>query len=156
MCDPNVRPRRWDDEDEMLRVIRALVAAATVVKCNEGEVLTLGGGTDVEVAARAVLKSGPAAVVVTLGERGALVVSEAGTQSVKGVEAEVVDATGAGDSVAGVITAGLAAGADPLALAPVAEIAMRAAAAVVGTWGATAGLPPASGARAQLAAALAN
>ena len=72
------------------------------------------------------------------------------------MEAEVVDATGAGDSVAGVITAGLAAGADPLALAPVAEVAMHAAAAVVGTWGATAGLPPAAEARAQLAAALAN
>ena len=26
LCDPNVRPRRWADEDEMVRVIRALVA----------------------------------------------------------------------------------------------------------------------------------
>ena len=72
----------------------------------------------------------------------------------KGVDAEVVDATGAGDSVAGVITAGLAAGAAPSRLAPVVEVAMHAAAAVVGTWGATTGLPPAGEARAELAAAL--
>jgi hypothetical protein len=39
-------------------------------------------------------------------------------------------------------------------LAPVAEVAMQAAAAVVRTWGATAGLPEAADARAQLAAAL--
>ena len=156
MCDPNVRPRRWGNGDEMVRVIRALVARATVVKLNESEVLALTGEGDVEAAAEALRGVGPEAVVVTLGSRGALVVSGSGAQAVKGVEAEVVDATGAGDSVAGVITAGLAAGADPLALAPVAEVAMRAAAAVVGTWGATAGLPPAAEARAQLAAALAN
>jgi sugar/nucleoside kinase (ribokinase family) len=154
MCDPNVRPRRWDDKNEMLRVIRALVAAATVVKLNESEVRALTEEGDVKAAAEALRELGPAAVVVTLGERGALVVSERGAQPVKGVEARVVDATGAGDSVAGVITAGLAAGADPLALAPVAEVAMQAAAAVVRTWGATAGLPEAADARAQLAAAL--
>ena len=43
MCDPNVRPRRWVDADEMVQVIRALVAAATVVKLNESEVLALTG-----------------------------------------------------------------------------------------------------------------
>ena len=135
LCDPNVRPRRWDDKDEMLRVIRALAAAATVVKCNEGEVRALTGEGDLEAVAEALRELGPAAVVVTLGSRGALVVSESGAQAVKGVEAEVVDATGAGDSVAGVITAGLAAGADPAELAPVVEVAMHAAAAVVGAVG---------------------
>jgi sugar/nucleoside kinase (ribokinase family) len=154
MCDPNVRPRRWADRDEMVRVIRALVAGATVVKLNESEVRALTGEGDVKSAAEALRELGPAAVVVTLGSRGALVVSEGGSQAVKAVEAEVVDATGAGDSVAGVITAGLAAGVEPSGLPPVVEVAMRAAAAVVGTWGATTGLPPAAEARAQLAAAL--
>ncbi len=155
MCDPNVRPRRWEDEGEMVRVIRALVAGASMVKLNESEVLALTGKGDVEAAAAALRELGPAAVVVTLGSSGALVVSGSGAQAVKGVDAAVVDATGAGDSVAGVITAGLAAGADPAGLAPVVEVAMRAAAAVVGTWGATTGLPPAAAeARAQLATAL--
>jgi sugar/nucleoside kinase (ribokinase family) len=155
-CDPNVRPRRWEHREEMVRVIRSLVAATTVVKCNEGEALALGGESAVEPAARALLELGPEAVVVTLGERGALVVSGAGAQAVRGVDAEVVDATGAGDSVAGVVAAGLAAGAGPAGLVPVVDVAMRAAAAVISAWGATAGLPRAADARAQLAAALAN
>jgi sugar/nucleoside kinase (ribokinase family) len=154
VCDPNVRPRRWADADEMLRVIRALVAVATVVKCNEGEALALGGGGKVEDAAGALLDLGPEAVIVTLAERGALVVSEGGAQAVKGMGAEVVDATGAGDSVAGVVAAGLAAGAGPAGLVSVVDVAMRAAAAVLSTWGATTGLPAAAEARAQLAAAL--
>ena len=138
----------------MLRVIRELVATATVVKCNEGEALRLGRKERVEDAAAAMCADGPEAVVVTLGERGALVASADGVEPVKGVEAEVVDATGAGDSVAGVLAAGLALGAEPGGLTPVVEVAMPAAASVVGAWGATEGLPPASEARARLAAAL--
>ena len=154
LCDPNLRPRRWDDHDEMLRVIRALVANASVVKCNEGEAIRLGAEERVEDAAAALCSDGPDAVVVTLGRRGALVVTANGVERVPGVEAEVVDTTGAGDSVAGVLAAGLAAGLEPGALAPVVRLAMEAAAGVVGTWGATTGLPPAPEARAQLTTAL--
>ena len=156
LCDPNLRPRRWDDHDEMLRVIRELVATASVVKCNEGEAIRLGAEERVEDAAAALCADGPAAVVVTLGQRGALAVTPGGVEPVPGVDADVVDTTGAGDSVAGVLAAGLAAGAEPTALAPVVAVAMRAAASVVGTWGATTGLPAAPEARAQLASALAD
>jgi fructokinase len=150
LCDPNVRPRRWADEVELLRVIRELVALSDVVKCNEAEAVQLGAQDDVEDAAAALCELGPAAVVVTRGERGALVVSDGGVESVTGVDAEVVDATGAGDSVAGVVAAGLAAGVAPGELPPVVEVAMWAAARVVATWGATEGLPPAAEARARL------
>ena len=152
LCDPNVRPRRWDDEEEMVEVIRGLVAQADVVKLNEPEVRALTGEREVEAAAGGLLGLGPRAVVVTRGESGALVVSDARVESVKGVEAEVVDATGAGDSVAGVIAAGLAAGVVPEALAPVVALAMEVAASVVAEWGATAGLPPADAATARLCA----
>jgi fructokinase len=154
VCDPNVRPRRWADHDQMLRVIRELVAMATVVKCNEGEAVRLAGKEPAEEAAAALCSDGPDAVVVTLGERGALAVAAGRVESVTGVEAEVLDATGAGDSVAGVLAAGLAMGVEPGELAPVVEVAMAAAARVVGTWGATAGLPPASEARSHLAQAV--
>ena len=66
---------------------------------------------------------------------------------------EVVDATGAGDSVTGVLAAALAAG-GPAALEPALAVAMRTAAGVVASSGAIAGLPPAAHARAALAAAL--
>ena len=74
-----------------------------------------------------------------------------------GVEAEVVDATGAGDSVAGRARGGAGAGCGArTGLTPVVGVAMEAAAGVVGTWGATAGLPPASEAQARLATAVPN
>jgi sugar/nucleoside kinase (ribokinase family) len=156
LCDPNVRPRRWADHDEMLRVIRGLVGWATVVKLNEAEARALTGEGEPGAAGRALLGLGPEAVVMTLGEHGALAVSAGRAESVMGVEAEVVDTTGAGDSVAGVLAAGLAAGAEPGELAPVLAVAMEAAAGVVGIWGATEGLPPADAARGQLARAVAN
>lgn len=153
LCDPNLRPARWPDDTTMLAVIRELVAAADVVKCNEAEVGALGDSDEVEEAAGELLGLGPRAVVVTRGGRGALVVSADGVEAVTGVEVEVVDATGGGDCVAGVLAAGLAAGAAPAELAPVVAVAMRAAGRVVATWGATEGLPPADEAAAMLSAA---
>lgn len=151
LCDPNLRPNRWPDDETMLKVIRELVAEATVVKCNEGEALKLGGQSEVQAAGIALRELGPDAVVVTLGEDGAIVVSADGVESVEGRAAEVVDSTGAGDCVAGVVAAGLATGVDPRALGPTVSVAMAAAAGVVSTWGATAGLPSAPMARRMLA-----
>lgn len=156
LCDPNLRPRRWASETEMLTTVRALVAGATVVKCNAHEAEALAGEPGSEAAARALCGLGPECVVVTVGVDGALAVSPDEAARVPAQGATVVDATGAGDSVAGVLGAGLAAGAEPEphALAPVLEVAMAAAAGVVAVWGATEGLPATADARARLATAL--
>lgn len=150
LCDPNLRPNRWQSSDEMVRVISELVARSTVVKLNEAEALELSGCPDVEAAGRHLLARGPEAVVVTRGRDGAIVVSAGATAVLKGFEAAVVDTTGAGDCVAGVVAAGLARGVAAEQLAGVVRVAMRAAAGVVSVWGATAGLPPAAEARALL------
>jgi sugar/nucleoside kinase (ribokinase family) len=144
LCDPNLRRNRWGSREEMVRVISGLVAAADVVKLNEGEARALTGCDDLDEAAAALRALGPSRVVVTRGADGALVLNGSDVTAIEGVDATVVDATGAGDSVAGVIAAGLANG---LPLAQVVSAAMVAAAAVVGTWGATDGLPPAAEAR---------
>lgn len=151
LCDPNLRPNRWPSRRQMLDTIRTLVAGASVVKCNAHEARELSGERDVEAAGRALLALGPEAVVVTRGGRGGLVVSAGGVEAVTGRDAVVVDATGAGDSVAGVVAAGLAAGAKPSALTRVIEVAMETAAGVVQVWGATEGLPASDVARAKLA-----
>lgn len=151
LCDPNLRPNRWETRAEMIGVISALVKTASVVKLNEGEALALTGCDEVEEAAAVLGEMGPARVVVTLGADGALVRSGDEIESVAGREAEVVDATGAGDCVAGVIAAGLAGG---LRLPGVVAAAMTAAAGVVAVWGATEGLPSAATARALLDAAV--
>jgi ribokinase len=48
--------------------------------------------------ARKLQSRGVKTLIVTLGERGALVLSEEGEQHVPGVRVEVIDSTGAGDA----------------------------------------------------------
>jgi ribokinase len=61
-----------------------------VVFLNEGEAAAVGGPANL-------LTRGPGHVVVTLGARGALLVSEKGSEEVPSCPAVVVDTTGAGD-----------------------------------------------------------
>lgn len=141
LCDPNLRPKRWETREEMVRVISALVAASGVVKLNEGEALALTGCAGIAEAGLALQALGPDRVVITRGGDGAALFSGSERIAIAGVAAEVVDATGAGDSVAGVIAAGLA---QDLPLETAVEAAMKVAAGVVTTWGATEGLPNAA------------
>ena len=147
LCDPNLRPNRWETHAGMIDVIRALVALASVVKLNESEALALTRKDTAEEAARELLALGPDATVITRGPAGALVVEGAQAASVAGATAEVVDATGAGDCVAGVVAAGLSMGRP---LTGVVGVAMEAAAGVVSAWGATEGMPSSERARALL------
>jgi sugar/nucleoside kinase (ribokinase family) len=149
LCDPNLRPNRWDSRDEMVTTITALVSGADVVKLNEGEALALSGMAIAEMAGEWLLSLGPSAVVVTRGARGAFVQTPGSVAPIESVPAKVVDSTGAGDSVCGVIAAGMA---RRLPLDEVVTAAMKVAASVVSAWGATEGLPSASEARALLKA----
>ncbi len=147
LCDPNLRPNRWDSRDEMIATIAALVAGADVVKLNEGEAHALSGMISAEAAGEWLLDLGPRAVIVTRGAHGAFVQTPRSVTPVKGVSAQVVDSTGAGDSVCGVIAAGMARW---LPLDEAVAAAMKVAAGVVGVWGATEGLPSSADARALL------
>jgi sugar/nucleoside kinase (ribokinase family) len=147
ICDPNLRPKRWGDEAEMVRVILGLVEAATAVKLNDDEATRLTGETNAATAALRLRDLGPRTVVVTCGPRGAVALADEGIQQISGVEAALVDATGAGDSVCGVLAAGIAKG---LPIRPTVAAAMEVAARVVGEWGATTRLPSPSDARALL------
>lgn len=153
LVDPNLRPARWADAAEMLDAVGALAAGATVLKLNAGEACELTGLDDEVQAASAIHGRGPAAVAVTRSERGAVLVTATGASQVPASRAaSVVDATGAGDSVTGVLAAALARGAAPSSLEPALRLAMRTAAGVVGRRGALAGLPESATARAELAA----
>ncbi len=138
LCDPNLRPNRWDSDAEMIEIISALVAGADVVKLNESEAFALTGMVPAERAAESLLGLGPRAIVVTRGAGGAFVQTTRAVTSVRGTAANVVDTTGAGDSVCGVLAAGMA---RRLPLDEVVAAAMEVAAGVVGVWGATEGLP---------------
>ena len=138
LCDPNLRPNRWRSETEMIETISALIAGADVVKLNEGEAFALTGMVSSEAAGEALLGLGPRAIVVTRGAAGAFVQTERAVTPVSGIAARVIDTTGAGDSVCGVIAVGMAGW---LPLDGVVAAAMKVAAGVVSVWGATEGLP---------------
>lgn len=91
-----------------------LLALVDVLIPNESEIALLTGRPvesleQIELAARGLLDLGVGIVVVTLGERGALIVDGSRTGvHVPGFSVEVVDTTAAGDSFVGVLAAALA------------------------------------------------
>lgn len=84
------------------------------------------------------LELGPSSAVLTLGARGAVVVSEAGLREVPAPKVDAVDTTGAGDAFTGALAVGLASGRDLVAAA---ELAVRVAAVSVTRRGAQPSYP---------------
>ncbi len=92
-----------------------ILAKVTVLTPNAGELATLtgmdAGSTELAArAARSLLDRGAAAVVVTLGELGALVCTASGVTHVPAPRVEVVDTTGAGDAFSAGLAVALAEG----------------------------------------------
>lgn len=106
--DPNLRPKLWKSEDEMIKTINELACKADIVLpgISEGKILT--GYSSEEDIADFYIKLGVKAVVVKLGETGAYI-KEKGKegQYISGYKVEeIIDTVGAGDGFAvGVITA---------------------------------------------------
>lgn len=105
---------------------------------NEHEVVILAKETNVEKAAEKLLKKGVQHVVVTLGAKGALWVSQAGKQYFKAPRVKAVDTVGAGDCFSGWLAVGIA---DGLAMPKAIEQAISAAAIAVTRAGAQDGMP---------------
>ncbi len=85
--------------EELLRHTDVLVVNKT-----EAETLTGTTVTSMEhasIALKALLEKGVGAALLTLGARGAVYMSAAETQEVKGFDVEVLDTTGAGDAFIG-------------------------------------------------------
>jgi ribokinase len=93
----------------------SLLAQVDVLVPNEHETQQLTGlpastGEQARQAARALLAKGVRAVVLTLGERGALVVDGDGVMEVPTYPVRVVDTTAAGDAFCGALAVALAEG----------------------------------------------
>jgi ribokinase len=117
---------------------------ADILTPNEVELSALAGpeGTPAARAKRLLgPKPGVRAVLVSLGAKGALLVTEDGAQSIPAPKVDVVDSVGAGDALNGALAAGLAAGLD---LAEAARRAVVAASISVGRAGAREGMPTAA------------
>jgi ribokinase len=83
-----------------------LLALTDICAPNETETELLAGlpvctPREAEVAARRLLDRGPRVVILTLGERGVLLLDRHGAEHVPAVPVEAVDPTGAGDAFIG-------------------------------------------------------
>jgi fructokinase len=96
--DINVRPDLLTP-DARAR-IQATVARADLVKASEEDLEWLYPTRSAQASAHALLELGPAAVYLTLGAAGALVVTREGTERIAPVTVDVVDTIGAGDTFA--------------------------------------------------------
>jgi ribokinase len=108
-----------------------------VLILNEGEARALTGDEDVASAAARLAERG-GSVIVTLGERGALLRSEAGSSRIDAFPVKAVDTTAAGDAFVGGVAAGLSFG---LPLAEAVRLGSAAGAAAATKVGARDSLP---------------
>ncbi len=107
ICILNPAPAR-ELPDELLTMLDLCVP-------NEPELRMLTGRSgetpdDVLAAAESLRMRGPATVIVTMGPRGALVVTESGHTHLPGVTVRALDTSGAGDAFCGALAASLAEG----------------------------------------------
>lgn len=109
IVDVNLRLHRWRDVREAVDVVARFCTGATLVKLSVEEAQLLTGEPSPSRAAELLCSTLVARLaVVTLGPDGALLCGAARADAA-GVPARVVDTTGAGDAVTGVLVAALAA-----------------------------------------------
>lgn len=135
--DPNLRLHRWENPGRAITLARECLSGLFLLKCNRREAELLSGEPEPEAAARGLLAGGVRNVVITLGAEGAIARGEV-RANVPGTPARVVDATGAGDALLGVLVARLAAsGFYAPSIAAGLRDAVAEAARVTERWGAT-------------------
>jgi sugar/nucleoside kinase (ribokinase family) len=140
--DPNLRLHRWPDEAGARELMRKLCDGALLVKVNGEEASFITGENEPGRAAEFICALGASVAVVTLGPHGALARGESHAD-VPGISARVIDATGAGDVVTGVLIAALAEAAfETAAVAAALPAAVEAASRSTEGWGAVDALPP--------------
>jgi ribokinase len=128
----NTAPLRWETA--------ALLPLCHLVIANAVEVESITGSCG-EAAAFNLLRRNARAAIVTLGGQGALFATAGSAVHMPPPRARVVDTTGAGDTLCGVVTAALARG---LAVDKALRLGQRAAAVTVTRPGAFAALPSAA------------
>ena len=99
--DPNCRPSVIDDPAAYRARLDRLLLRTDVVKASEDDLAWLEPGVDTVSAARGLIGRDGAVSIVTLGARGALVVTAGGVRELRSPAVEVVDTIGAGDAFMG-------------------------------------------------------
>jgi ribokinase len=112
---------RWASQRGLLTVVnpaparplsRELLSLGPILTPNETEATSISGKSSPESAAEALAGRTGAPVIVTLGGDGALLFEEGRLERLPALSVDVVDTTGAGDALNGILAAELARGAE--------------------------------------------
>lgn len=104
-CDPNLRLNLWPSASEARKTILRAIEPAHLVKINDEELQFLTGSRDLLRGMRALARGTDAALLVTLGPRGAAFRWDGVEGEVSGFSVAALDSTGAGDGfVAGFLS----------------------------------------------------
>ncbi len=96
--DVNARPSITGTGPEVVAAVERIAALSDVVKASDEDLDALYPGLSLEEAARVLLATGPAAVLVTRGGEGALWVAKNTSGEVPSMKVTVADTIGAGDT----------------------------------------------------------
>jgi ribokinase len=89
---------------------RSFLASIDFLVPNQGELVRLAGKASERMAANRLFRAGMKALVVTLGSKGARIITHQGIEPVPGFRVRAIDTVGAGDCFCGYLAAGLAEG----------------------------------------------
>ena len=101
--DPNVRSVVMNDREKYVAAVEKWVSISSVVKVSDDDMAWLYPDLDVESVAKRWVSDGAALVVVTRGAAGLIGFTAAGSVEVPGVQVDVADTVGAGDTVGAII-----------------------------------------------------
>ena len=99
--DPNYRSMLWQSEEKAIEGMKSILSYVDIIKVSDEEIKLLTGFTDEVKASKKLLEMGIKVVLVTLGEKGALVRNEEGYIYSDARKVNAIDTTGAGDAFMG-------------------------------------------------------
>ena len=99
--DPNWRAPLWKSEEDGKKAMRSIIPYVDVIKISDEETKLLTDFENEIDASAALIEQGVKTVIVTMGEKGALVRTKEGYIICKAQDVKAVDTTGAGDAFMG-------------------------------------------------------
>ena len=101
--DPNIRPSVMGDRDKYAAAVEKWVGISSIVKVSDDDIKWLYPDESLDLVARRWIATGVSCVVITRGAHGLISFTENGMEEVDGVQVEVVDTVGAGDTVGAIV-----------------------------------------------------
>jgi fructokinase len=105
--DPNVRPTIVDDRTEWVRWHDRWLPNVSLYRCSDEDLAWIWPGRTSDSVASELVHSGVEAVLVTRGEDGCEIYTPSWSEARRGIQVEVVDTVGAGDTFTGGVLCGL-------------------------------------------------